>query len=563
MKLHALRFLFLPLLLTFVSLQCKPDDPVSEPDPIPNPTDTTKKVLNIISLTTAEGTNLLGSGRILDVARDFEVTARFNHPVDVSTITENSVRLARAGFSGNLDISFSDSNKTVVLRLNETLDHLQRYTLYFTSSVKGEDGGPFDGLQKQFYTELDPTPKQPVISDEQLLSRVQEQTFKYFWDFGHPVSGLARERNTSGEVVTIGGSGFGVMAILVGIERGFITRSQGIDRLTTIVDFLTAADRFHGAWPHWMNGTTGKTIPFSADDNGADLVETAFMIEGLLTVREYLDPGVSAENNLIAKIDSLWYDVEWDWFTKGGENVLYWHWSPDKGWVMNHQIRGWNEALIVYFLAAASPTHPINASVYHNGWASSGGMQNGNDYYNITLPLGSPRGGPLFFAHYSFLGLNPTNLTDQYANYWDQNRAHSLINQAYCVANPQNYVGYSADCWGLTASDGNSGYSAHSPGNDRGVITPTAALSSFPYTPDESMDALKFFYYTIGDRTWGSYGFYDAFNLTEGWFANSYLAIDQGPIIIMIENHRTGLLWNNFMNAPEVAVAMTKLGFTN
>ncbi|HAD97066.1 MAG TPA: hypothetical protein DCG19_06640 [Cryomorphaceae bacterium] len=551
------------VLFSLAIVQCKKDQKDVQTDPGPNPTDTTKKELTLVSVISAEGQNFKATGRILDVSRNPEINVVFNHPVDSTTITRNSVRIASSGFSGDLNLSLSDSNKVLRIRLNGMLKHLQRYTLFLTNNIKEANGGSFSGFEKEFYTELDPTPKLPLLTDEELLTKVQEQTFKYFWDFGHPVSGLARERNTSGELVTIGGSGFGVMSILVGIERNFITRTEGVDRLTTIVDFLTTADRFHGAWPHWMNGTTGKTIPFSPDDNGADLVETAFMIEGLLTVREYLNPASTEENSLIAKIDSLWYDVEWDWFTKGGEDVLYWHWSPDKGWAMNLQIRGWNEGLIIYFLAAASPTHPIDPSVYHNGWAKNGDMQNGNSYYGITLPLGSASGGPLFFAHYSFLGLNPTNLTDQYANYWDQNRAHTLINRQYCIANPRNYVGYSADCWGLTASDGNSGYSAHSPGNDRGVITPTAALSSFPYTPQESMDALKFFYYTIGDRTWGPHGFYDAFNLTEGWFANSYLAIDQGPIIVMIENHRSGLLWDNFMHAPEVAAAMTKLGFTN
>ena len=214
-------------------------------------------------------------------------------------------------------------------------------------------------------------------------------------------------------------------------------------------------------------------------------------------------------------------------------------------------------------LAAASPTHSIPKTVYDAGWASNGGMQNGNTYEGIQLQLGSAYGGPLFFTHYSFLGFDPRNLSHAYANYFTQNTNHSLINYSYCIRNPKNFVGYSDACWGLTASDNHQGYSAHSPTNDLGVITPTAALSSFPYTPEESMKALKFFYYTMGDRLWGTYGFYDAFNPTENWYASSYLAIDQGPIIIMIENYRTGLLWDLFMSAPEVETAMTTLGFTN
>ncbi|MCA1747376.1 MAG: beta-glucosidase, partial [Bacteroidales bacterium] len=312
----------------------------------------------------------------------------------------------------------------------------------------------------------------------------------------------------------------------------------------------------------WLNGSTGKVQPFSQKDNGADLVETAFLVQGLLTVRQYLNPVVPAEENLIDRITLLWETVEWDWFTRGGQEVLYWHWSPDYNWEMNMQIRGYNEALIIYLLASSSPTHTIDASVYHNGWARDGAIANGKDFYGITLPLGYDYGGPLFFAHYSFLGLDPRSLSDQYGNYWEQNVSHTLINRMHAINNPFDYIGYSADCWGFTASDGNHSYSAHSPTNDRGVVTPTAALSSMPFTPDESMDALRHFYYRLGDRLWGEYGFYDAFNVTEGWWATSYITIDQGPEIVMIENHRSGLLWDLFMSAPEVSVGLEKLGFT-
>jgi hypothetical protein len=393
-----------------------------------------------------------------------------------------------------------------------------------------------------------------------LLTKVQQQTFKYFWDFAHPTSGLSRERNTSGDVVTIGGSGFGVMTLPVGIERGFISRAEGVARLSTIVDFLTTADRFHGVWPHWMDGITGKTKPFSAKDNGGDIVETAFMIQGLLTVKQYLSPDNVTENAIIQKINTLWEAVEWDWYTQN-ENSITWHWSPDYGFEMNMKVRGWNEALIVYVLAASSPTHPITKEVYQQGWAGSGSMLNGKSFYDISLPLGNDYGGPLFFAHYSFLGLDPRKLNDSYANYWEQLRAHTLINRAYCIANPKGYVGYSGDCWGLTASDNYKGYSAHSPTNDKGVITPTAALSSMPYAPEESMAALKHFYYLLGNRLWGEYGFYDAFSISNSWVASSYLAIDQGPVILMIENHRTALLWNLFMKDPDVQLGLTKLSF--
>nr|MDA3823423.1 glycoside hydrolase family 3 C-terminal domain-containing protein [Bacteroidales bacterium] len=315
-------------------------------------------------------------------------------------------------------------------------------------------------------------------------------------------------------------------------------------------------------WPHWLNSFNGNVVPFSVKDNGADLVETSFMVQGLITTRQYMDENSTQEKTLIDRINVLCDSVEWDWFTKGGEDVLYWHWSPNYGWDMNMKIRGYNETLITYVLAASSTTHAIDAPVYHSGYAKDGGMINGNEFFGINLPLGYDYGGPLFFAHYSFLGLDPRNLSDQYANYWDQNVNHSLINNAYCIRNSRGYKGYSADCWGLTASDERNGYSAHSPTNDNGTITPTAAISSIPYTPEESIKAIRHFYYILGDKLWGQYGFYDAFNINQNWWANSTLAIDQGPIVIMIENYRTGLLWDLFMSAPEVQEGLLKLGFS-
>ena len=493
---------------------------------------------------------------------DISMEATFSRPVDVVVLRQN-LRLIASGGDIDLKVKVLDlDSKSFEISNTSALKALTRYDFSILSSLESTQGNSFNGFTKEFYTQLDATFKFPEIPDEELLTKVQEQTCKYFWDFAHPVSGLARERNTSGNLVTVGGSGFGVMAILVGIERGFITRQEGIDRLETIVNFLENADRFHGAWPHWMDGNTGETIPFSANDDGADLVETAFMIQGLLTARAYLDAGNAREAAIKAKITTLWEAVEWDWFTQGGQDVLYWHWSPNFGWEKNLRISGWNESLIIYVLAAASPTHPVNASVYHQGWAREGNMQNGNEFYGITLPLGPDRGGPLFFAHYSFLGLDPRNLEDSYANYWTQNIGHTSINRLYCIDNPKNFVGYSTACWGLTASDNQSGYSAHSPTNDLGVITPTAAISSLPYTPQESMQAIRHFYYILGDKIWGDYGFADAFNFTAQWVADSFLAIDQGPIIIMIENHRTALLWDLFMNNPEISAGLDKLGFT-
>jgi hypothetical protein len=488
----------------------------------------------------------------------------FSSSIDKSTVVGN-VNMTGGGIVVADNYSYANNDSTLIISPASTLGTLTTYSLIVSTGLKSSTGAQLaNQVVVNFVTAIDSTDKFTPISDSALLTLVEQQTFKYFYDFGHPISGMARERNSDAQTVTTGGSGFGVMALIVGAQRNFITRAQALSRIDTIVNFLTnKAQRYHGAFPHWMDGSTGATIPFNTNDNGADLVETSYMMQGLLTARQYFNSSDPAEIALRAAINNLWNGVEWNWFRQGGQNVLYWHWSPTVGFALGQQITGWNEAMIVYALAASSPidSNRINKTVYDHGWALDGGIKNGSAYYGFTLPLGPPYGGPLFFAHYSFLGINPNNLTDTYADYWTQNQNHSLINYTYCVTNPHNFNGYSSSVWGLTASDEQSGYSAHSPTNDDGVISPTAAISSLPYTPTQSMNALHFFYYKLGDKIWGQYGFVDAFNLTNVWFANSYLAIDQGPEIIMIENYRSGLLWNLFMSCPEIKTGMKGLGF--
>jgi hypothetical protein len=393
------------------------------------------------------------------------------------------------------------------------------------------------------------------MTDDDFLTMVQRATFRYFYDYAHPVSGLARDRLGGGNTVTIGGSGFGVSALLVGIERGFITRNQGVERMLKILNFLsTKADRFHGAFPHFLNGETGQVIPFSQYDDGGDLVETSFMIQGLLTARQYFNLPDSNEVKIRNLTTSIWDGVEWTWYKQVSfSNFLYWHWSPDYGWQINMQLKGWNETMICYLLGIASPTYKLPASMYYKGWASDPNYSNGNTYYGYKLWVGPDYGGPLFFAHYSFLGFDPRSKKDNFTNYFNNNRDHTLINRAYCIANPKSFSGYGENVWGLTASDDPFGYAAHEPYYlDNGTITPTASLSSMPYTPQESISMLKYIYRNYTSSLWGDYGFKDSFNPSQNWFASSYLAIDQGPIIDMIENYRTQLLWNNFMANPEI-----------
>lgn len=421
----------------------------------------------------------------------------------------------------------------------------------------------------------------PAVPPDQdpLFCEVQQSTFQYFWQGAEPNSGLARERihcdgiypDHDQDVVTIGGSGFGVMALLVGAERGFITRVECVARLDKIVGFLEKADRFHGAWPHWLYGPTGKVKPFGTKDNGGDLVETSFMAQGLLCARQWLRlSNDAAEEKLAERVDRLWRDIDFDWF-RNGQNVLYWHWSPDYAWQMNFPVHGYNECLIMYVLAASSPTHPIaNArDVYDQGWAENGKIREPREAMGVPLQAHyqgtQPNGGPLFWAHYSYLGLKPAGLKDRWIDYGRETSSQALADYRWCVANPKRFDGYGADSWGLTSSYSVKGYAGHAPDpeHDLGVIAPTAALSSFPYLPEEASAAMHHWKEKFGDKLFGPYGPYDAFSETEGWMPPRYLAIDQGPIVVMMENYRSGLLWKLFMSCPEVKTGLSKLGMTS
>ncbi|WP_437918626.1 glucoamylase family protein [Sphingobacterium sp. LRF_L2] len=502
--------------------------------------------------------NITFSGTVKNVSLSPNFLISFEKAVSEQSINSYVEIFSTSNIKVALKATLSTDKKSVTIQTSTDLTPFTTYSLIVRSSLLAEDGNKIDKEYSYLFTTgIDNNDKFERISTDELLTKIQQQTFKYFWDIAHPSYGMIRERDGSGETVTTGGTGFGIMAILVGIERGFITREQGLERTKKIVSFFKLADRYHGAFSHWYNGSTGKTQPFSDKDNGADLVETSLLFQGLITAKSFFN-----DTELSNDITGLYNAVEWNFF-KNEQQVLFWHWSPDYNWDMNLKITGWNEALITYVLAAGSSTYGIDLADYEQGWAANGAIKNGASYYSIQLPLGTANGGPLFLSQYSFLGLNPTGLQDQYASYEQQVKNHTLINRAYCIANPQNFAGYSADCWGLTASDDINGYMAHSPSNDNGVISPTAALSAIPYTPEESLQAMEFFYYKLGDKIWGEYGFKDAFSIHEPWFATSYLAIDQGPIIIGIENYRTGLLWKYFMQSTEVKNALQKLKFTS
>jgi hypothetical protein len=438
---------------------------------------------------------------------------------------------------------------------------------------------------------LDSIPEVGIIkdlSDSALLDIVQRQTFRYFWHYAHPVSGLARERDNTvmaeyywdyineaddepnlskgtfgPEACAIGGTGMGIMATVVAVNRGWIGRDTALRRLIKIVDFLIKADCYHGIYPHFMNGATGKTIPFGRIDDGADIVETSYLVMGLLVAKEYFNGNSLAEKYFQLRVNQIWESANWAWQARNERKLLYWHWSPNNDFDMNFPVYGYDEAMITYIVAASSHTHPVAKEIYVSTWVNNPGWKNGKSYYGYVLPLGNFNGGgPLFFEQYTYMGIDPHQLTDSFGiSYWEQVKNHTLINRAYCVENPKKYAGYGANCWGLTAGDSYKGYVAHCPEVDLGVIQPTASLSSFPYTPEYSMQALKHFYYDLGDKIWGPFGFADGFSEAHNWYAKTHLAIDQGPIVVMIENYRTGLIWKLFMHIPDIQNGLTKLGF--
>jgi exo beta-1,2-glucooligosaccharide sophorohydrolase (non-reducing end) len=409
------------------------------------------------------------------------------------------------------------------------------------------------------------------MTDDELLTMVEEASFRYYWEANEPRSGMTRE-DTPGndDIVAVGASGFGIMAMIVGADRGFITQQQAIDRLLRITAFLQAADRYHGVWPHFLSGSTGHTLPvFGMFDNGADLAETSFLMEGLLSARQYFKGDSSLERELYRRITHLWETVDWNWFRATPErDALYWHWSPDHSFYIANRLQGWNEVMITYLLAIASPTHGVPASLYSTGYTGQGpdGHRYGQreTYYGIQLDMnyspGSP--GPLFFTDYSYMGYDPHGRRDQYADYFENNRNEALVSQAYGIANPHHWKGYGADDWGLTAVDGPDGYREYKPfTDDDGTMAPTGAISAFVYTPQQSMLALKHFYRDLGAQLWGIYGFRDAFNLQENWYSGITMGLNQAPMAVMIENHRTGVVWRSFMANPEIQPMLTNIGF--
>ena len=393
-----------------------------------------------------------------------------------------------------------------------------------------------------------------------ILDEWQHKTFNFFHE-GASSTGMTLEGNERGDVVTIGGSGFGLMAIIIGSERGWITRTQAAEQTQKIVRFLGKAERFKGMWSHWYN-PDGTSHPFGDQVKTGDIVESAYMAAGLLTASEYYTGSTAVETEIRDSVNSFWNTMDWKFYT-GNANVLHWLWFSEKNSI-EMDVRGWNETWVTYSMALGAPSpHNISQDVYTQGWLSGGGIYHTNrSFYGYDLPLGEDKGGPMFFAHYSFLGLNPRKIEDQYVNYWKQNVAHTMINRHYCIVDAPAAYKYDDKNWGLTACYGAKpdlwNYNARSPLNDDGVIAPTAALSSYPYTPFYSTQVL--FQLAANSLVNGTYGFADAYCPQTSTSERKHLAIDQGPIVVMMENYRSGLIWNLLMKNEHVKAGLLLAG---
>ncbi len=413
---------------------------------------------------------------------------------------------------------------------------------------------------------------------EGLLTYIQKSHFEYMWSGAGVGSGLARVRYFPSDpshdagTITTGASGFGIMGIIVGIERGFISRSEGLERLGKIVSFLEKAERWHGMYPHWMDDSTGKTIAFAGsdgEDNGADIVETAFLASGLLCARQYLIDGPEDGHALAKRMDAIWKGMEWNWFA-AEDGCLIWHWSPTVGFRKNMRIQGYNECLLPYVLAASSPDFalPEPKKSYEAGWCRGGVIVNPGERYGIPFVVkhnsGDNEVGPMFWTAFSYAGLCPEGLVDGSGiDYGAAVRNHALIQYNYCVENPKGWSCYGPDCWGMSAgytSNETTDYQAMRTNNDKGVVTISAALAAMPYTPEQSIAAAKHYYWDIAGQA-GPWGFWDSYSDKEG-VVKRYLANNQCIVVPMIENYRTGLLWKLFMSSPDIRTGLDKLGFT-
>ncbi|MDM7914397.1 MAG: glucoamylase family protein, partial [Candidatus Eisenbacteria bacterium] len=404
-----------------------------------------------------------------------------------------------------------------------------------------------------------------ALTNEALLDTLQRTAFDFFWNEANPANGLIKDRSTPGSACSIASVGFGLSAILIGIDHGWITRDEGRARiLTTLETFWNGPQ---GTAPDGMIGYKGLFYHF-LDMNTAtrtwdcelSTIDSALLFAGILDAREYFTTDDPVDVQVRTLADSLYYRADWNFFRNGNPGILM-GWRPGTGFAGFGQWVGYNEAMILYILAIGSPTHPVPASSW-NTWTSGYHWQTQYGYTYVIFP-------PLFGHQYShcwidFRYIQDAHMRGRGITYFENSRRATLAQRNYCIANPFGHIGYGANLWGITACDGPDGYAAHGappPQNDDGTIAPTAPAGSIPFTPDESLAVLQNLYDNYRAMLWGPYGFRDAFNLDRGWWDTDYIGIDQGPIVLMIENYRTGAVWERIERNGDVQWGLHLAGF--
>ncbi len=399
-----------------------------------------------------------------------------------------------------------------------------------------------------------------------LVDTVQHTGVMYFWEQANPANGLVKDRSTAGSPASIAATGFGLSALCVGVDHGWLTREQVKGRvLTTLNTFWTGPQSsaasgtigYKGLYYHFLDMNTATRTW----DSELSTIDTALLFAGILDTKMYFT-GADSQEVLIRQLaDSIYYRADWNFARNFNQGILQ-GWKPGTGFGGFGQWVGYNEAMILYILALGSPTHPVPTTAWSK-WTSNYLWQTLYGQSFLICP-------PLFTHQYShcwidFSGMQDNYMRAQSSNYAENSRRATLAQHSYCIANPGAWTGYSDSLWGLTASDDPFGYAAHGAPpsqSDNGTITPTAGLSSIVFTPELSVPLLHNLWDNWRATTWGPYGFKDAFNPYYGWVDTDYLGIDQGPIVLMMENYRNGSVWARTYQNLDLRTGLARAGFT-
>jgi hypothetical protein len=447
---------------------------------------------------------------------------------------------------------------SVTLRTNHFVDFEVDNDATYRYRVRAVD---LAGRESHDSTTISATPK--ALDDEAFLDLVQRTAFDYFWYETNPANGLIKDRSSDPSLSSIAAVGFGLSALTVGIDRGWISREAGRARVLTTLTFLwnsphgpePDATGYKGFYYHFLDMQTGRRD----GDSELSTIDTALLLGGVLHVQQYFDQADATEDQIRALADAIYRRVEWPWMQVRAPKVCH-GWTPERGFLL-YDWGGYNEAMILYLLALGSPTFPIHPEAWA-AWTSSYAWETHYGHAFVVFP-------PLFGHQYSHVWVDFRDIQDPYMrdkglDYFENSRRATLANRAYAIANPHGWADYGENVWGLTASDIPSSYRARGapPGeSDDGTITPTAVGGSLVFTPRESLAALRYMYTTYRTRLWGPYGFKDAFNPSIKWFASDYLGIDQGPFVLMLENYRTGRIWNVLMPHAAIQRGLKRAGF--